>query len=84
VLLEAQVAGTAVIGPAHGGSPDAYLDGVTGATPRDESPPALSRVLAELAGQPDRLAAMGAQGASWARARFAPDRYTALAVSRLL
>ncbi len=26
VLLEAQVAGTAVVGPAHGGSPDAYLD----------------------------------------------------------
>jgi phosphatidylinositol alpha-1,6-mannosyltransferase len=84
VLLEAQVAGTAVIGPAHGGSPDAYLDGVTGATPRDESPPALSRVLAELADQPAQLAAMGAQGASWARARFAPDRYPALAVSRLL
>jgi glycosyltransferase involved in cell wall biosynthesis len=29
VLLEAQVAGTAVVGPAHGGSPDAYLDGVS-------------------------------------------------------
>ena len=42
VLLEAQVAGTAVVGPAHGGSPDAYLDGVTGATPRDESAAALA------------------------------------------
>jgi phosphatidylinositol alpha-1,6-mannosyltransferase len=84
VLLEAQVAGTAVVGPAHGGSPDAYLDGVTGATPRDESVPALTRVLAELCGQPGRLAGMGAQGASWARARFNPDRYAALAVSRLL
>jgi glycosyltransferase involved in cell wall biosynthesis len=84
VLLEAQVAGTAVVGPAHGGSPDAYLDGVTGATPRDESAAALAAVLDELAGQPARLAEMGRQGAAWARARFAPDRYAALAVDRLL
>jgi phosphatidylinositol alpha-1,6-mannosyltransferase len=84
VLLEAQVAGTAVIGPAHGGSPDAYLDGVTGATPRDESVAALGQVLDELTSQPARLTGMGAQGASLARARFAPDRYAALTVSRLL
>jgi glycosyltransferase involved in cell wall biosynthesis len=84
VLLEAQVAGTAVIGPAHGGSPDAYLDGVTGATPRDESVAALGQVLDELTSQPTRLTDMGAQGATLARARFAPDRYAALTVSRLL
>jgi glycosyltransferase involved in cell wall biosynthesis len=84
VLLEAQVAGTAVIGPAHGGSPDAYLDGVTGATPRDESAPALGRVLGQLACRPDRLEEMGAQGAALSRARFAPGRYAALAIDRLL
>jgi phosphatidyl-myo-inositol dimannoside synthase len=84
VLLEAQVAGTAVVGPAHGGSPDAYLDGVTGATPRDESVAALAQVLGELARQPARLADMGKRGADLARARFAPDRYAALAVDRLL
>ena len=84
VLLEAQVAGTAVVGPAHGGSPDAYLDGVTGATPRDESSAALAGVLDEFARQPARLGEMGARGAAWARARFAPDRYAALAVERLL
>jgi phosphatidyl-myo-inositol dimannoside synthase len=84
VLLEAQVAGTAVIGPAHGGSPDAYLDGVTGATPRDEGVAALGQVLDELTSEPTRLAGMGAQGASLSRVRFAPDRYAALAVSRLL
>jgi glycosyltransferase involved in cell wall biosynthesis len=84
VLLEAQVAGTAVIGPAHGGSPDAYLDGVSGATPQDESVASLARVLEDLAGQPGRLRDMGARGADWARARFAPDRYAALAVERLL
>jgi glycosyltransferase involved in cell wall biosynthesis len=84
VLLEAQVAGTAVVGPAHGGSPAAYLDGVTGATPRDESAAALSRLLDELLRGPDRLTDMGALGAAWARASFAPDRYSALAVDRLL
>ena len=84
VLLEAQVAGTAVVGPAHGGSPDAYMEGVTGATPRDEGVAALVRVLDELTSQPARLAAMGARGAALAQARFAPDRYAALAVDRLL
>jgi phosphatidylinositol alpha-1,6-mannosyltransferase len=84
VLLEAQVAGTAVVGPAHGGSSAAYLDGVTGATPGDESVAALTRVLAELTSQPALLREMGRQGALWARARFAPDRYAALAVDRLL
>jgi phosphatidyl-myo-inositol dimannoside synthase len=84
VLVEAQVAGTAVVGPAHGGSPDAYLDGVSGATPRDESVAALARVLDELAREPARLGDMGQRGAAWARARFAPDRYAALAVDRLL
>lgn len=84
VLLEAQVAGTAVVGPAHGGSPGAYLDGVTGATPRDESVAALAELLDDLTRQPARLAEMGKQGALWARARFAPDRYAALAADRLL
>lgn len=84
VLLEAQVAGTAVVGPAHGGSPDAYLDGVSGATPRDESVTALTRVLADLASDPARLRGMGARGAAWARARFAPDPYAALVAERLL
>jgi phosphatidyl-myo-inositol dimannoside synthase len=84
VLLEAQVAGTAVVGPAYGGSPDAYLDGVTGATPRDESVAALADVLDGLTRRPDLLSAMGARGASWARERFAPGSYAALAVDRLL
>ena len=84
VLLEAQVAATAVIGPAHGGSPDAYLDGVTGATPRDESVAALAQVLDEVMLRPARLTEMGRNGAAWARARFAPDQYAALTVDRLL
>jgi phosphatidylinositol alpha-1,6-mannosyltransferase len=84
VLLEAQVAGTAVVGPAHGGSPGAYLDGITGETPRDESVPALAQVLDGLLARPARLGLMGTRGAEWARARFDPDRYAALAVERLL
>ena len=84
VLLEAQVAGVPVVGPAHGGSPDAYLDGVTGATPGDEGASSLSRVLDELTRQPSRLREMGARAAAWARVRFDPDRYAALAVDRLL
>jgi phosphatidyl-myo-inositol dimannoside synthase len=84
VLLEAQVAGTAVVGPAHGGSPDAYLDGVTGVTPRDESAAALTQVLQGLLAQPGKLREMGSLGAQWAGKRFAPDRYAALAVDRLL
>lgn len=84
VLLEAQVAGTAVVGPAHGGSPDAYLEGITGVTPRDESMSSLANVLSGLARRPARLTEMGEQGAAWARARFAPERYAALAIDRLL
>ena len=52
VLLEAQIAGTAVIAPAHGGSSDAYVEGVTGVAPADETAEALARVLAELLGNP--------------------------------
>ncbi|HEY2277116.1 MAG TPA: glycosyltransferase family 4 protein [Streptosporangiaceae bacterium] len=84
VLLEAQVAGTPVVGPAYGGSPDAYLDEVTGATPRDESVATLAGVLGRLLGDPERLAEMGARAAEWSRECFAPDRYAALAVDRLL
>jgi glycosyltransferase involved in cell wall biosynthesis len=84
VLLEAQVAGTAVVGPAHGGSPDAYLDGVSGTAPREETAVALAQVLDPLLRQPSRLSEMGERGAQWARARFAPDMYAALAVDRLL
>jgi phosphatidyl-myo-inositol dimannoside synthase len=84
VLLEAQVAGTAVVGPAHGGSPDAYLDGVTGVTPRDESAPALAKTLHGLLSHPGKLREMGSLGAQWAGRRFAPDKYAGLVVDRLL
>jgi phosphatidylinositol alpha-1,6-mannosyltransferase len=84
VLLEAQLAGTPVVAPAHGGAPDAYLDGITGTAPIDESPAALAGLLDPLLKDPARLGQMGRQAAAWAAERFDPDRYAALAVARLL
>jgi phosphatidyl-myo-inositol dimannoside synthase len=84
VLLEAQLAGTPVIAPAYGGSHDAFVDQVTGMAPADESAAALARVLNGMLSDPDRLAEMGRQASVWAQAAFAPDRYAALVVARLL
>jgi phosphatidyl-myo-inositol dimannoside synthase len=84
VLLEAQVAGTPVVAPAHGGCREAYVEGVTGAAPADESAEALAWALDELLKDPDELARMGRQAAQWARRAFAPERYAQLAVRRLL
>jgi phosphatidyl-myo-inositol dimannoside synthase len=83
-LLEAQVAGTPVIAPARGGSSGAYIEGVTGAAPANETTEALTRALADLLEKPDRLARMGNYAAGWAREAFAPLAYARLAVNRLL
>ncbi len=84
VLLEAQAAGTPVIAPAYGGSRDAYVEGVTGAAPSDESAEALARILHDLLKDPARLAHMGGRAAQWTRQAFAPECYAQLAVKRLL
>ena len=84
VLLEAQAAGTPVIAPAYGGSREAYVEGVTGVAPADESAEALTRTLHDLLKDPARLAWMGRHAAQWARQAFAPERYAQLAVRRLL
>jgi phosphatidylinositol alpha-1,6-mannosyltransferase len=84
VLLEAQAAGTPVIAPAYGGSREAYVEGVTGVAPSDESAEALTRTLDGLLKDPARLAWMGSHAAQWARQAFAPEHYAQLAVSRLL
>jgi phosphatidylinositol alpha-1,6-mannosyltransferase len=84
VLLEAQVAGTPVVAPAYGGSHDAFIDQVTGAAPADETAGALTAVLDALLKDPQRLALMGKRAAEWARECFAPERYAARAVARLL
>jgi glycosyltransferase involved in cell wall biosynthesis len=84
VLLEAQVAGTPVVGPAYGGSREAFIDNVTGAAPTDESSGALAELLNRMLDDPKRLALMGEWGARWARESFAPEQYAPIAVSRLL
>ena len=84
VLLEAQAAGTPVVAPAHGGSREAYIDGVTGIAPVDESAEALAKTLQDVLKDPARLAEMGRQAAQWTRQAFAPESYAQLAVERLL
>ena len=84
VLLESQVAGTPVIVPAYGGSSDAYIEGVTGLAPTDESAEGLTWLLTRALENPDRLVWMGERAAEWARESFAPERYARLAVKRLL
>jgi phosphatidylinositol alpha-1,6-mannosyltransferase len=84
VLLEAQVAGTPVIAPAHGGSSDAYMDGVTGVAPVNESAEALATAISEMLEDPARLASMRRHAAQWARESFAPESYPRLVASKLL
>ena len=84
VLLEAQVAGTPVVAPAHGGSREAYIDGITGVAPADESVESLTSTLDDLLKDPAGLASMGSRAAEWAREAFAPERYARLVVRRLL
>jgi phosphatidyl-myo-inositol dimannoside synthase len=84
VLLEAQIAGTPVIGPAYGGSHDAYVERFSGLTPMDESAGALAAVLQEILKDTARLVQMGAQAALWSRASFAPETYASRVVAALL
>jgi glycosyltransferase involved in cell wall biosynthesis len=84
VLIEAQVAGTPVVAPAHGGSHEAFVDGITGVAPADESASSLRRTLDCLLTDRARLAKMSSCAAEWARSSFAPERYAPLAVARLL
>ena len=84
VLQEAQVAGTPVLGPAFGGSHEAFLHQVTGDAPVDETAQALSVALGRLLKDPARLEQMGRQAAQWSRQCFAPDVYASRVVSALL
>ena len=84
VLIEAQVAGTPVIVPAYGGSSDAYVEGVTGLAPANESPEALTTLLREALDDRAHLAAMGKDAAEWARRAFAPECYARRAARSLL
>lgn len=84
VLLEAQVAATVVVGPAFGGSHDAFVDRVTGFSPVDETAPSLAAVLRDLLQDSCRLAEMGKYAAEVMGKRFAPDAYAERVVRSLL
>jgi glycosyltransferase involved in cell wall biosynthesis len=84
VLLESQVAGTPVVGPAYAGSHDAYVDALTGATPADETAESLAKTLDELLRDRWQLQQMGKQAAEWARGCFAPELYASRVVARLM
>jgi hypothetical protein len=84
VLVEAQLAGTPVIAPAYGGCADAFVQGVTGVSPADETVQALTVVLRELLEDPVRLAWMSKRALEWTRETFAPDRYAQQASRKLL
>jgi phosphatidylinositol alpha-1,6-mannosyltransferase len=70
---------------AFDGSHDAFVDGVTGVAPADESGPTLAKVLDGLPGDRHQLAERGwVRAADWARERFDPERYASLLAARLL
>jgi phosphatidylinositol alpha-1,6-mannosyltransferase len=83
-LVEAQLAGTAVIAPAYGGSHDTFLQRITGLSPTDESSGALASVLRELATNPVMRAAMSRAGARWSRTAFEPTGGAKALVETLL
>ena len=74
VLLEAALASLPVVAPAAGGGHAAFLEGVTGLRPADESVDALTRVLAWAGRRPDELRTMGRNGQCWATRAFDPER----------
>jgi glycosyltransferase involved in cell wall biosynthesis len=72
--LEASAAGCCVVAAAHGGLPEIVREGVTGRLLAPRDPAALARVLAELAGDAEQRARLGAAAAVDVRARFACPR----------
>jgi phosphatidyl-myo-inositol dimannoside synthase len=84
VLLEAQIAGTAVVAPAHGGPQEAFVNGLTGLSPVDESASSLAAVLGDLLHEPGLVTQMGKQAGEWARETYAPEMYARRAVAALL
>lgn len=75
VLAEAQLAGAVVVGPASGGSADAYDEGATGLRPRDESARALVDVLRVLAQDSGRRRQMARRARCRSAEVHTPQRY---------
>lgn len=75
VLIEAALAGVPVITPAFGGGHAAFVEGVTGLAPVDESTEALEGLLEWAAAHPRERSHLGLRGRQWAREAFSPDAY---------
>jgi phosphatidyl-myo-inositol dimannoside synthase len=84
VLLEAQVAGTPVIAPAYGGSHDAFVNGVTGIAPADETAESLANALKEVLQDAKRLEKMRLRASEWSRESFSPELYKSRVAASLL
>jgi phosphatidyl-myo-inositol dimannoside synthase len=83
VLAEAQLAAVPVVAPASGGASSAYLEGLTGVAPVDESVDSLAAVLQHLLSDSATVGRMSANAEAWARERFDPADYTDRVVSVL-
>ncbi len=84
VLVEAQLAGLPVVPPASGGSADAFLPGLTGVRPADESAEALAATIESLLDDAAMLATLGRNAHVWADERFSPERYRMEVATALL
>ena len=84
VLAEAQLVGVPVIAPTAGGSSDAFVDGLTGRRPTDESPGALAMIIEEMIADHEHLAVLSANAKRWAAATCAPEKYGLLVERALL
>jgi glycosyltransferase involved in cell wall biosynthesis len=83
VLAEAALAGLAVVAPANDGSADAFIPGITGLRPRDQSVGGLSYTLRWIAEHHNEMGVMARNGRAWAREKFDPERYRELVGSVL-
>ena len=70
VALEAAAAGRPVVGYAHGGLPEAVLDGVTGRLVPEGDVAALARALTDLRADPEQMQRYGTAAREHVRATF--------------
>jgi glycosyltransferase involved in cell wall biosynthesis len=73
-LLEAMMAGKAILTTRVGGNPELVIDGETGILVPPSDPEALATSLASLASEPDRRARMGQAGRAWVERYFSMPR----------
>ena len=84
VLIEASLAGLPLVAPAYGGSADAFVEGLTGLKPSDESPEALGVTIAWAFDHPEETERMAASARVWASAAFGPEAHSASAAELFL